>query len=124
MLAKWCANLQSRYEEFEIMDLKKRHLHRTAYLSSEALQVYAEVHKCMFLIVRPDKNCRGHVEIMMVIARDSYSSLDPIYVINSVGQMFDLYLPSKMDKGGLSLFESTFRNAAEVCNYILLSLLF
>jgi hypothetical protein len=113
-LAKWCANLQCRYEHYRDSGLKRRHLDVSAYLSAPLLQVYADVFKCMFLLVRPHEGARGTVEIIKVIASNSYTSLDELYVINSENISFDLYVPIKNDGNGKSLFDTVFRNAAEV----------
>jgi hypothetical protein len=117
-LAKWCANLQCRYEHYRDADLKRRHLDKSAYLTDQLLLVYAEVFKCMFLLVRPHEGARGTVEIFKVIASRSYTNSDELYVINSENISFDLYVPIKNDANGKSIFESAFRNAAVVCYVI------
>jgi hypothetical protein len=87
-------------------------------MRAEVMQTYAEVFECLFLLVRPHESVRGTVDLFMIIARNSYTSSDEMYVINSEGISFDLYVPFKNDQKGKSVFEAAFRNAAEVLYFV------
>jgi hypothetical protein len=89
-------------------------MHSSAYLSGEALQAYANIHKCLFLLVEPTK-ARGVVEIKLILAADNYSSSDPMFVINFVGETWDYYVAN--GKKSEEKFESAFRRSAEVSSY-------
>jgi hypothetical protein len=104
--------LQHHYNEYLEANPKKRHLHCTGYVSSEAMQVYANVYKCMFVLVQPVKSSRGSVEIIQILAADEYMADHPLYVINVRGQAFDYYEP--ISKNGLSAFDTAFRSVVEV----------
>lgn len=112
-MATWCSNLQHHFETYCETHVSKRSLHSSAYLSSEALQIYANIYKCVFVMVVPSKS-RGYVEVVQILAADEYTSKNKMYVIlvNIAGKAFDYYEPTSRQEE--STFDHAFRTAIEV----------
>lgn len=105
--------MRHHFETYCETHVSKRSLHSSAYLSSEAMQVYANTYQCVFAMVVPSKS-RGCVEVVQILAADQYTSDDKLYVIlvNIAGKAFDYYEPLSLQVE--SAFDAAVRSVIEV----------